>query len=65
MSKTNSPGNYFNQIDDALRANGQPVDTNHVNFSFFYCLGGDNGEIEYQKYCPNCHDGGSDNSDTC
>ncbi|OAA42281.1 hypothetical protein NOR_05130 [Metarhizium rileyi] len=58
-------GNYYTQINEALLSNGQPTDSNHINYSFFRCLGGSNGAIEFLNYCPDCHDGGSDHSDKC
>ncbi|KAF2668156.1 hypothetical protein BT63DRAFT_425472 [Microthyrium microscopicum] len=59
-------GNYFNQINDALRASGQPTDQGHINNGLFYCTGGSNGEIKFQTYCGGgCVDGGGGNSDHC
>ncbi|KAM0559903.1 hypothetical protein ACHAPJ_003853 [Fusarium lateritium] len=59
-------GNYYNQIDSALKNAGQGTDNNHINNSLFYCKGGNNGDINFRKYCGgSCHDGGDGNNDTC
>ncbi|KAF2241779.1 hypothetical protein BU26DRAFT_440228, partial [Trematosphaeria pertusa] len=40
-------GNYYSQIAEALREQGQPVDDAHINNGLFYCSGGSNGDIDF------------------
>ncbi|KAG6357781.1 hypothetical protein INS49_013660 [Diaporthe citri] len=58
-------GNYYNQINAALLTNRQSTDSNHINQSLFMCIGGNNGDISFIKYCGTCQDGGSGRSDHC
>ncbi|KAK4177739.1 hypothetical protein QBC36DRAFT_326344 [Triangularia setosa] len=59
------PGNYYNQIIDALKKADKSTSSAYVNHSLFYCTGGSNGNIKYQAKCSNCVDGGDGNSDHC
>ncbi|GAP92942.1 putative conserved hypothetical protein [Rosellinia necatrix] len=58
-------GNYYTQIIEELEANDQPTDSNHVKQSLFNCLGGNNGDIQFLKYCTSCHNAGSGSDDYC
>ncbi|KAF2475005.1 uncharacterized protein BDR25DRAFT_159970, partial [Lindgomyces ingoldianus] len=61
-------GNTYNQrIPNELRVKNQPDDFTHVNSSLFWCVGGVNGDIEFQVYCGDgsCKDGGTNKSDYC
>ncbi|GAB1192431.1 hypothetical protein BDV32DRAFT_117298 [Aspergillus pseudonomiae] len=59
-------GNYAAQINEALKAAGQPTDDAHIRESLFHCNGGNNGDISWITYCGgSCQDGGSGKSDYC
>ncbi|OJJ50701.1 hypothetical protein ASPZODRAFT_55828 [Penicilliopsis zonata CBS 506.65] len=59
-------GNYYAQINDALRDANQPTDETHVDQGLFWCTGGANGEITFISFCQSgCHDGGTGRSDWC
>ncbi|EAA30812.1 hypothetical protein GE21DRAFT_10657 [Neurospora crassa] len=59
-------GNYYDQIEGALKASGQSTNDAHIHNGLFYCTGGPNGEITFQAFCGNgCVDGGNGKSDHC
>jgi hypothetical protein len=61
------PGNYNDQVLQALTDKGQPTDQKHIDDALFYCKGGSNGDIEFQMFCgeERCIDGGHGESDYC
>ncbi|KAK3486866.1 uncharacterized protein B0T23DRAFT_388569 [Neurospora hispaniola] len=46
-------GNYYDQIEGALKASGQSTNDAHIHNGLFYCTGGPNGEITFQAFCVN------------
>lgn len=58
-------GHYQAQIDQAIHDAGQQEIDNGKD-DLFYCVGGGNGVIDWQKRCASgCIDAGTDKSDHC
>ncbi|KAF7364922.1 hypothetical protein MVEN_00362800 [Mycena venus] len=59
------PGNYINQIEQAI--SDAHTDPDHFMDTLFFCYGGSNGDIKVKKDCGpgKCHDSGNGQSDYC
>ncbi|KAM5343983.1 hypothetical protein ACJ41O_012520 [Fusarium nematophilum] len=58
-------GNYYNQIEQELSANGKSTSSDWIKNSLFECTGGSNGDINYLRKCGDCKDGGDKHNDYC
>ncbi|KFY25952.1 hypothetical protein V491_01539 [Pseudogymnoascus sp. VKM F-3775] len=59
-----SVGKYQEQIDQAVYDAKQQLLDNGKG-DLFYCIGGDNGVIQWKAHCTECIDAGHGKSDFC